>query len=536
MPTYIETAEIERYARKYMLTRREFIETIGAGTIAVLSSNSPTAAEKAKRRLPLRKTQGKPNIVFILADDMGKGDVRACTNKKTAPVNSPVITPNIDSIAKAGMRFSNAHSPSAVCSPTRYGVLTGRYAWRTRLKSGVVRAYEKALIEAGRRTVGHLLQAHGYHTAAIGKWHLGMNWRDAKGKFTASRKKVDFTKPILEGPITRGFDRYYGDDIINWGPFRWIENDRALDPKDHPHIPMDVMPTIAAKSVEYIQSRAKSGKPFFLYVPLTAPHAPIVPMKSTPELEKVYKYASLTKYEQFIATVDWTVGQVLEALESQGIRDKTLIVFAADNGVSKNFASSDNISPGFLNGKPLRGQKADIWEGGHRIPLLVEWKGRVKSASVSNEYVELNDFHATVADMLGAETPANAAEDSYSILPVLEGKSYPSPLREAGVNHSLSGKFAIRQFDKRGNEWKLIYGNGSGGFSKPRGTNISPVKKIFDLSQLYLYNLTNDPGEQKSLLENGGSPEAQAKARELHALLQRYIASGRSAPRRQART
>jgi arylsulfatase A len=476
-----------------------------------------------------------PNVVFILADDMGLGDVRCYTNTEIAPVDSPVATPNIDSIAAAGMRLTNAHSPSAVCSPTRYGVLTGRYAWRSRLKKGVVRAYERALIEPGRSTVGSLFQGAGYHTAAIGKWHLGMNWQDAKGKQTQNKKQVDHNKPILEGPVARGCDYYYGDDIINWGPFRWIENDRALDPKQQPHVPVEVMPTIARKSVAYITQHAASDKPFFLYVPLTAPHAPIVPMKPTPELETTYGYGTLKKYEQFIATVDWTVGQVLKALESSGVRDKTLIVFTADNGVSKNFASLDNISPGYLNGQALRGQKADIWEGGHRIPLLVEWKGQVAAGSTSKEYVELVDFYATMADLLSAEIAADAAEDSYSLLPVLRGKTLDKPLREAGVNHSLNGKFAIRQFDQAGNEWKLIFGYGSGGFSSPKGPNIAPTAKVADLSQLRLYNLTSDPGEKMPLLAEGAAPAMQAKARDLHTLLKRYVASGRSAPRQQAK-
>ncbi len=292
------------------------------------------------------------------------------------------------------------------------------------------------------------------------------------------------------------------------------------------------MPTIARKSVEYINSQAKGDKPFFLYMPLTAPHSPIVPMKSTPELERTYDYESLDKYEQFIATVDWTVGEVLDALGSQGIRDETIIVFASDNGVSKNFASSDRVSPGFVDGKPLRGQKADIWEGGHRIPLIVEWKGRVEAGSESKQYVELNDFYATVADVLNAELDDDVAEDSYSILPILEGKTLPEPLREGGVNHSINGKFAVRQFDKEGNEWKLIFGSGSGGFTSPKGPKVNPQEDVSDLSLLRLYNLTADPGEQKSLLTVGGTSDTQPKARELQALLRRYITSGRSVPRR----
>ena len=510
-----------------LLTRRRFMGIAGAAAGCVMLVIPQLALSN--------NGNNKPNIVYILADDMGLGDVRCFTNKENAPVNSPVVTPYIDSIATAGMRFTNAHSPAAVCSPTRYGVLTGRYAWRTRMKRGVVKAYERALIESGRSTVGNLLQDHGYHTAAIGKWHLGMNWQDANGKHTQSRKQIDFTKPILEGPVARGFDIYYGDDIINWGPFRWIQNDLALDLKQHPHIERQVMPTLASKSVEYINSQAKSDKPFFLYMPLTAPHAPIVPMQSTPQLESTYGYGSLKKYEQFIATVDWTVGEVLKVLDAQQIRNDTMIVFASDNGVSKNFASSDNVSPGFLDAKPLRGQKADIWEGGHRIPLIVEWQGRVQAGATSDEYVELNDFYATVADLLGADMADNVAEDSYSFLTILEGKTLSSPLREAGVNHSLNGKFAVRQLDKKGNEWKLIFGSGSGGFSSPKGININPETNVSDLSELRLYNLTTDPSEQKSLLGSGGTPEAQTKARELQTLLQRYIASGRSVAHRTAK-
>ena len=474
----------------------------------------------------------KPNIIFILADDMGMGDVRSYTNKEIAPVDSPVLTPNIDSLSAAGMRFTNAHSPSAVCSPTRYGVLTGRYAWRTRLKSRTVRTYETALIAPDRKTIGHLLQANGYHTAAIGKWHLGMNWQDSKGNITSNKKGIDFSKPILEGPVTRGFDHYYGDNVINGGPFRWIDDDRTLDPKTHPHVPKEVMPTIAAEAVKYIRAKAGSEKPFFLYLPLTAPHNPIVPMDSRPELEKTYGYASLEQYEQFIATVDWTVGQVLKELDSQGIRDKTLILFTADNGVARRYSPSPEISPGYIDGKPLRGQKADIWEGGHRVPFVVEWKDHVKPGSVSEEYIELVDFYATVADLIGAKLTDNVAEDSYSILPVLEGRTYPSPLRKAGVNHSFLGMFAIRQFDEEGNEWKLIFGHGSGGFTKPAGNNITPANKISDYSKLYLYNLKTDPGEQTSLLGQGASPDALSRARELHETLQQYITSGRSAPER----
>ncbi|MFT5302640.1 MAG: arylsulfatase A, partial [Mariniblastus sp.] len=422
--------------------------------------------------------------------------------------------------------------PSAVCSPTRYGILTGRYAWRSRLKKGVVRAYERALIDEGRATVASLFRDNGYQTAAIGKWHLGMNWQDANGAPTESAKQVDFSKKILHGPTARGFDFYYGDDIINWCPFRWIENDETLDLATHPHVNSQVLSTITAKSVEYIKAQAQTSEPFFLYMPLTAPHSPIAPMDGTAELQSVYSYDSLSDYEKFIANVDWSVGRVLKALDDQGIRDNTMIVFTSDNGVSKNFSTQDDVSPGFVAGELLRGQKADIWEGGHRMPFIVEWAGQIEAGSVSDEYVELNDFYATVAEIIGTEIDQHEAEDSYSLLSVLKGETLAGPLREAGVNHSITGKFAVRHIDGNGNEWKLIYGFGSGGFTKGKGPVIDPQAPITDLADFRLYNLTDDPNESDPFCLDRGNvtDEIRAKIFELDKILKRYISTGRSAP------
>ena len=431
-----------------------------------------------------------PNIVVILADDMGYGDVQTLNRTSRIP------TPHLNRLAQSGVTFTDAHTPTAVCTPTRDGLLTGRYCWRSRLKSGVLNGYGTPLIEPDRPTIASFLGSHGYHTGIVGKWHLGLDFtrlpaQTPQDKNTPQSKtkrrptnspRLDFTKPILEGPVARGFDIYYGDDIINWGPFRWIQNDLALDLKQHPHIERQVMPTLASKSVEYINSQAKSDKPFFLYMPLTAPHAPIVPMQSTPQLESTYGYGSLKKYEQFIATVDWTVGEVLKVLDAQQIRNDTMIVFASDNGVSKNFASSDNVSPGFLDAKPLRGQKADIWEGGHRVPLLIRWPGHITANTTSDHLVSLTDLFATCADVISTDLPETGAEDSISFLGAALGRREITA-RPPIINHSNHGEFAYRAGD-----WKLVFRN-SGVLNRSRGR-----KRIVEL-----YNLKDDIAEESNL-------------------------------------
>ncbi len=297
--------------------------------------------------------QNRPNIVYILADDMGLGDVRSFT------ANSPVDTPNLSRIANGGMSFTNAHSPSAACSPTRYGVLTGQYAWRTRLKSGVVKSHERALIAPDRTTVADMLQQQGYSTAAFGKWHLGMNWQTTDGQAPAlDGSNVDYSQPFTGGPTDHGFDSYFGDDIINNAPFTFIKDSQTVG---IPSIPfgnglktpgyeqVDSLPAYTQRAVQYINDQASAADPFFMFMALTAPHAPIVPPDFIPNVG--------TNYERFIATVDWSVGQVLDALEAQGIGAQTMFVFASDNGMSERFSTSPGISRGYVNGTLLRGQR-----------------------------------------------------------------------------------------------------------------------------------------------------------------------------------
>ncbi|HEY3394918.1 MAG TPA: arylsulfatase, partial [Lacipirellulaceae bacterium] len=490
----------------------------------------------------------RPNIVYILADDMGLGEARSYTP------NSQVDTPNIDRIAAAGMRFTNAHSSSSVCSPTRYSLLTGRYAWRTSLQSGVVLPHAPGLIEPSRLTVGEMLQDAGYSTAAIGKWHLGMNWVTTGGAPLRDGTNVDYTQPFSNGPIAHGFDFYLGDDIINWPPYTWIRDNRTvgadlqtpavpvgLPPNNSPYTPpggnlpglvtpgynmRDVMPTITDEAVSYIGTHAGQADPFFLYFSMTAPHAPIVPPAFLQDT------TGKGNYGDFIATVDWAVGRVLDALEdpngdedtSDSIADDTLIVFATDNGAEDQFAFA--TSPGFVDGTPLRGDKWTIYEGGHRVPFIAQWNNRIAAGSTNNQLVELNDFMATVADVIDFQLPAGAAPDSVSLAAQLLGQTTDAA-RNRGVEHSGGGAFAFRHFDEHGQEWKLIFTSTDGGIGAGKHNPMSPIT---DFGQLQLYNLSTDPGEQSNLLSGGGTSIMQQRATAMQAVLQEFITSGQSRP------
>jgi arylsulfatase A-like enzyme len=495
----------------------------------------------------------RPNIVYILADDMGIGDIRSYT------ANSPVNTPNIDRIATAGMRFSNAHSSSSVCSPTRYSILTGRYAWRTSLQAGVVTPHAPGLIEPSRLTLGEMLQSVGYSTAAIGKWHLGENWVTTNGGAPLpTGANVDYTQPFTNGPTAHGFDSYFGTDIINWPPYTYIRDNRTvgadlhtpavpvgMPPNNTPFIPpggnqpglvtpgfnlRDVMPDITDEAVSYISARAAQPNPFFLYLPITAPHEPIFPPAFLQGTSGVT--GPKQAYGDFIATVDWAVGRVLDTLEdpngdndtSDSIIDDTLIVFTADNGAEGHIAFS--TSAGRIGGAALRGDKHTIYEGGHRVPFIAQWNNRIPAGTTNDQLVELNDFMATVADVIDYQLPAGAAPDSVNIAPQLLGQT-GDPARNRGVQHSVAGAFAFRQFDEHGQEWKLIFTSNDGGTAAGKHNPMSPIT---DFGQLQLYNLTADPGEQTNLLSGGGTPAMQQRATAMQAVLQQFISSGQSTP------
>ena len=471
-------------------------------------------------------TPDRPNVVFILADDMGYGDLN-CQNAE-----SKIPTPFLDEFASQGMRFTDAHSPSSVCTPTRYGILTGRYAWRTRLKRWVLWPWEQPLIEPGRFTVGDMFQEAGYYTACIGKWHLGWVWDfpdSVEVNSTLSGIQVNYSSPITEGPTTRGFDYYFGDDVPNFPPYTFIENDHVvqiptiLKPDSlFGHIGVmvpgwrleQVMPTITRKAVEYIKERTTNhpDQPYFLYFSLTAPHTPIAP-------DQQYLGASEAGlYGDYVNEVDASVGKVLKAIDESGTAANTLVFFTSDNGSPQRDGTNYSGAVGSVrkyNHNPSgswRGLKADIWDGGHRVPFIVRWPVRIDEGTVSDELISHVDFMRTAASVLNFDLPDDAAPDSYNLLPALYGKPDKYEIREALVHHSGAGLFSIRQ-----GPWKLILGLGPGGFSGP----IRKPKKGEPAGQLY--NLEDDPGEQNNLYNENPDIVDQ-----LTQLLDRYKKSGKS--------
>jgi arylsulfatase A-like enzyme len=488
--------------------------------------------------LAMKAHAAKPNIVYVLADDLGYGDVK-CLNPE-----SKIATPHMDRLAAGGMKFTDAHSSSAVCTPTRYALMTGRYNWRSRLKSGVLGGMSPPLIEENRLTVPQFLKNHGYHTAGVGKWHLGFEWplKPNVKPFTDAIEKgedgwnADFSQPIKRGPNSYGFDYYFGiAGSLDMVPYAFIENERVTaqptvdksfvmlhghdEKRKTRHGPaapdfeaIDVLPTLTKKAVDYINQRAgdaKNGKPFFLYFPLNAPHTPTVP---TPEWQGK---SGLNAYGDFVMQTDATLGAVLDALEKNGLTENTLVIMTSDNGCSPEAQYPQLTAKGHNPSYIFRGTKADIFEGGHRVPFIARWPGRIKANSSSDQLICLSDLFATCAEILGAKLPDNAAEDSVSILPIFEGRA-DKPVREAIVHHSINGSFSIRQTN-----WKLELCPDSGGWSAPR-PNAPNVKS---LPPIQLYDLSQDIGETKNL--QAEHPEIVARLTEL---LEKYVREGRSTP------
>ncbi|MCX7427478.1 MAG: arylsulfatase [Planctomycetia bacterium] len=478
----------------------------------------------------------RPNIVFILADDLGYGDV-GCYNRE-----SKIPTPNLDRLASEGMRFTDAHAPTSVCTPTRYAILTGRYSWRTRLARGVLGPWDKPLIDADRLTVASLVKRHDYATACIGKWHLGWTWPTKDGQLPESAKdrlsNVDFTKPIADGPATRGFDYYFGVDVPNYPPYCFIENDRTVGipsvpdggreegfNRPGPMTPgwklVNILPELTRRAVSWVEDASRSGKPFFLYFALTSPHYPVVP---APEFKGK---SQAGEFGDFVAQTDWTVGQVLDALARSGVADNTLVIFTSDNGpevtgeVDPGVYDRARLFEHYSNGE-LRGAKRDLWEGGHRVPFVARWPGKIQPGAVSAETICHVDFMATVAAVLRTELPPDAGEDSCSLLPVLLGEKLDRPAREATVHHSGSGKFAIRKGD-----WVLIdapTGDDNGRRGEPPWLKDLRGYKTHDLPG-ELFNVREDVSERRN--QYAERPEI---VRELKALLEKYQRDGRSAP------
>lgn len=491
------------------LSRREFMKLSAFAGMAAASGQLTGCDRVGTARVE------NPNIVVIVADDMGYGDPK-CYNSA-----SKIPTPHMDRLAAEGIRLTDAHSPSAVCTPTRYGLLTGRYAWRTRLEHGVLQGYSRSLIEPGRMTVASLLKSRGYRTAAIGKWHLGLQAYDTNqpkpradlddALIEISDSPVNYDQALRPGPVTVGFDYFYGIPAsLDMPPYVWVENDRVVEPATESidasahrrnggggfwrggaiapsfeHI--DVHPVITEKSVQFIQQHAEqeSKPPFFLYVPLASPHTPWLPTDEFQGITGVEPPGG--HYTDFVAEVDWTVGKVMEALDRANLSKNTLIIVTSDNGA--HWLAADIDRHGHRANGPWRGQKADIHEGGHRVPFIARWPGHIPENAVSDQLFCLTDLFATFAAIIGSQVPHTAAEDSFNMLPALLGKTGTSPIRPHAIHHSLTGTFAIRMGD-----WKLIEGLGSGGFTQPR-----QVEPSEGGPHGQLYNLADDPMESQNL-------------------------------------
>ena len=451
----------------------------------------------------------RPNIVYILADDMGYGDLSALNP------NSGIRTPHMDRIVEEGIHFTDAHSNSAVCTPTRYGILTGRYAWRSPLKKGVLWGYDQPLIEADRTTVASFLKDNGYNTACIGKWHLGLGWEAKNPQEPIARyewdkvfekgadSNVDFGKQV-SGPNTLGFEySYIIPASLDMAPYLYLEDEKATElptsytsgksqNKDGRGVfwrPGEMTPNfdfynvldhLTDKATDFITEQEKAEDPFFLYFPLTAPHTPWLPTDAVNGKSKTGRYGD------FVALVDITVGKVLQALKESGKAENTLVIVTSDNG--SNWTKEDKDRYEHRANYIYRGQKADIYEGGHRIPFIASWPGKISPKSSSNQIMCTTDLLATLSGIIDQDLPKDAGEDSYNMLPALT-VNVQKQIRDHIVHHSLNGFFAIRK-----NQWKLTTALGSGGFTKPEEIELENGQP-----NATLYNLEDDPGETKNI-------------------------------------
>jgi len=469
----------------------------------------------------------KPNILILYADDLGFGDLR-CYNP-----DSKIPTPNLDRLAATGARFTDGHSSSGICTPSRYALLTGRHHWRD--FHGIVGPFGGSVFKPERTTLPEMLKSKGYHTACIGKWHLGWDWNAIRRKRGNSPDDFDWSQKIPGGPIAHGFDHYFGDTVINFPPYAWIEDDKLtqapdtmMDTKSWPKIkeggwecrpgpmvtgwnPYDVLPTLGDKAVEYIASHKGKAEPFFLYFAFPSPHAPIIPN------DEFGGKSEAGPYGDFVVESDHIAGRILNALDEAGMTGNTIVVFSADNG-PEIYAYRRDARFGRWSSHPLRGLKRDIYEGGHHVPYLIRWPGVTKPGSVKKALVSQIDLYATFADALGYALPDDAAEDSHTMLPYLKGES--DIVRASHVHNTKAGEYAIRDGD-----WLLI--NAKDGYTVhvrkdwERRHNYPPS----DDTPVELYNLAEDIGQRKNL-----AAKHPDKVKEMQTLLNQICENGRTRP------
>ena len=468
----------------------------------------------------------RPNIIIILADDQGYGDFVANNPQ------SKISTPHLDAFAQAGMRFTDGHTSSGVCTPSRYSLLTGRYHWRSRLQAGVLGGFSPPLIAKDRLTIAGFLKQQGYATACFGKWHLGLGWpllkggiADDAGDYTNEDKKVRqiaYQQDLQDCPLDHGFDHFFGISAsLDMPPFVWIKDRRVTEipsatktwlrtgPAGPNFEAVDVLPSVITHTIDYVSAHKKEHpeQPFFAYVALNAPHTPIVPTK------EFQGTSGISPYADFVKQVDADVGRLLKALDEQDLAKNTLVIYTSDNGCSPAADIKVLQKAGHEPSYIYRGHKADAFEGGHRVPFVVRWPGKI-TPGVSNALVGQIDFIATVAELTQVSLPAKMAEDSQSFLPVLLGKQ--TTARQTIISQSIHGSFAIRD-----GAWKLILCPGSGGWSDPKPGS----KEEKGLPAFQLYNLEQDPGEKDNL--EAKYPE---RVQQMKAALEKMIADGRTTP------
>lgn len=478
----------------------------------------------------------RPNVILIFADDLGIGDL-SCFNPC-----SQLRTEHIDALAAQGMRFTDAHATSALCTPSRYGLLTGRYNWRSALKYAAVNGYTRHLIEDGRATLGTLFKRAGYKTAVIGKWHLGLDWdidehlTDAysvsnTGFMRMPVPEIDYAKPVKNGPSAYGFDySYVTPGSLDIPPYVFLENDRVVEPPlghsgvdDYPHtrstvtdpadkrfytwpggetsvdyVHKNVVPDSAGRVLDCIEDYAAADDPFFIYYPMHAPHIPCLPTDEFAGKSKIGPYGDM------VLMIDDIVGRIMAKLCELGIEDNTIVMFASDNG-SENSYPQFGHEPSYI----YRGHKGDIWDGGHRIPWILSWPGHVKPGMAASQTVSLTDAYSTFAEILDIALEDDEAEDSFSLSSLLRGDT--KQIRDYTVHSSGNGYFAIRK-----GKWKLEMCPYAG----------SMADRNVDLASLpptQLYDMEADPGETNNLVN-----EHPDIVEELTQLLTDCVFSGRS--------
>ncbi len=446
-----------------------------------------------------------PNIVIIYADDMGYGDLNIQNP------DSKIPTPYLDHLSSEGMRFTDAHSSSGICSPSRFALLTGTYHWRR--QHSIVNSFEKPFFNESDITLPQVLKENGYATACIGKWHLGWNW-EFKNEPTdvVTVNDIDWSKPISGGPLDRGFDYYFGDGTINFPPYAWIENDRIIEaptemmypdnigfetkegrwefrpgPRVQGWNPYEVLPALTDKTVEWVNNQNKK-QPFFLYFSLPSPHAPIIPN------EEFIGKSDAGGYGDFIYQTDWVIGQVLTAIKENGFEDNTIVIFTSDNG-PEAYAFERARNYGHFSMGDLKGLKVDIWEGGHRVPMIIKWPGHVEAGSVSDKLISQIDYMSTLAAITGIELPEGSAPDSYNFMPTIVGENYDFPEREVLIHNTYQTRWAVRRGD-----W--LYMNTNSGEHRIMPEFFKELRGYTDFeTEGLLFNLDKDPEQRMNLYD-----------------------------------